>query len=495
MSRFDHIVVGGGVAGMTAAILLAKAGDSVALIEAFPLLAPTIRGFKRGGVQFDTGLHYVGGLGDGHPLDIYFKHLGIADSIVKKPYNHDGFDRFIIEKSSEEFTIPCGFDEMERRLKAWFPQDQKAVSCYVTAIKNAMKGSPFLNFSMDFDLEAAFHDESVTLQNFLDNLTDNDKLKAVLSYPNILYGVPPTEALLTTHALVTGSYILSAHTIEGGGLALTQAYERKLKELGISIRCNRRVESIDINDNREVQGVTLDNEEFLETPSCIWAAHPQSLISATPDSAFRPAFKKRLAALKDTTSALVLFGVSDTPIDMLDGQSIVSWPGTSFKKNLNGNVTPAESILYISSAHDPQSGKTAVTAIMPGRFNTFDSWAESSRTKRPAEYKEYKKNVLAEMEQEVFNRFPELQKEVSFIDGATPLTFRDYCATPTGSLYGLRHSNDQFNPAPVTKAKGLTLAGQSIVAPGILGAVISAYLTCGIILGHDVLHNELRELA
>lgn len=495
MSRYDHIVVGGGVAGMTTAILLAKAGDSVALIEAFPLLAPTIRGFKRRGVQFDTGLHYVGGLGDGHPLDIYFKHLGIADSMVKKPYNHDGFDRFIIEKSSEEYTIPCGFDEIEQRLKTWFPQEQEAVVRYVAAIKTSINSSPFLNFSLDFDLKAAFHDESITLQDFLDDITDNEKLKAVLSYPNILYGVPPTEAMLTTHALVAGSYILSCHTIEGGGLAMAKAYEHQLKELGVSIYCNSRVDSIDINDSREVQGVTLDNGDSIETPSCIWAAHPQSLISATPDSAFRPAFKKRLATLKDTTSALVLFGISDKPIDKLDGQSIISWPGTSFERNMSGNVTTSEGIIYLSTAEDPKSGKTAITAIMPGKFDIFDKWAKYSRTNRPVEYKEHKKTMLAEMEQEVFKRFPELQQEVTFIDGATPLTFRDYCATPTGSLYGLRHSNDQFNPAPVTKAKGLTLAGQSIVAPGILGAIISAYLTCGIILGHDSLHNELRELA
>ncbi len=494
MLEYDHIVIGGGVAGMTTAILLAKAGHSVALVEAFPQLAPTIRGFKRRGVQFDTGLHYVGGLGDGHPLDIYFKHLGIAKSITKEPYNHNGFDRFIIENSSEEYTIPCGFEELECRLKEWFPDEHDATTRYISAIKQAIDASPFLNFSLDFDLDALFHDESVTLQNFLDEITDNEKLKAVLSYPNILYGVPPSEALLSTHALVTGSYLLSAHTIEGGGLALAKAFENQLHELGVSVVCNHQVEAIDITDSREVQGLTLDNGNYLKTSSCIWTAHPQTLISATPDSAFRPAFKKRLATLKDTTSALMLFGVSETPIDSLDGQSIISWPGTSFEKNLNGDVTPAEGIIYMSSAHDPKSGKTAITAIMPGKFNTFDKWADSSWTNRPVEYKEHKKTMLADMECEVFNRFPELQETVSFIDGATPLTFRSYCTTPTGSLYGLRHSNDQYNPAPVTKAKGLTLAGQSIVAPGILGAVISAYLTCGIILGHESLHAELREL-
>ena len=102
MAQYDHIIVGGGVAGMTSALILAKQGSRIALVEAFPLLAPTIRGFKRKGVQFDTGLHYVGGLGDGHPLDIYFKHLGIADHITQKPYDHNGFDDFIVQKSGKD---------------------------------------------------------------------------------------------------------------------------------------------------------------------------------------------------------------------------------------------------------------------------------------------------------------------------------------------------------------------------------------------------------
>ncbi len=495
MAQYDHIIVGGGVAGMTSALILAKQGSRIALVEAFPLLAPTIRGFKRKGVQFDTGLHYVGGLGDGHPLDIYFKHLGIADHITQKPYDHNGFDDFIVQKSGKHYSIPCDFSELTTRLNEWFPEEKNAIQHYVSAIKTTLEESPFLNFAQDFDLEKALHSESDTLQNFLDAITDNETLKAVLSYQNILYGVPPTEALFDTHAQVAGTYHLSAHTIEGGGLALTKAYERRLKKLGVHIICNDRVESVEINDARQVQGVTLQSGKALEAPSCIWTAHPRGLIEATPDSAFRPAFKKRLATLEDTASGLMLFGISDTPVAELDGRNIISWPGTSFEKNLSGRVSPAESVIYISAALDPHSGKTAVTAIIPAAFETFAQWADSKLGKRPEEYKQFKASVLDSFEKEIYRRMPELKGSVTFIDGATPLTIRDYCATPTGSLYGLRHSIDQFNPAPVTKAQGLTLAGQSIVAPGILGAIVSAYLTCGIIIGHELLHKELRQFA
>ncbi|MBI9080483.1 MAG: NAD(P)/FAD-dependent oxidoreductase [Pseudodesulfovibrio sp.] len=495
MPSYDHIVVGGGISGMTTAMLLAKDGAQVAIIESFPLLAPTVRGFRRKGVLFDTGLHYVGGLGDGHPLDVYFKHLGISNHIRKKAYNPCGFDRFLFEKKALSYDIPCGFDKLTSTFTKWFPNEGKSIERYFTAIQQTLDASPFLNFSMDFDLGSAIHSDTTTLEDFLAGITENEELKTLLCYQNLLYGVPPTEALLITHALVAGSYYMSAHTIEGGGNALVKAYEKRLKELNVECFCGNRVESILINDAKEVEGVTLNTGKNLSTRSCIWTAHPHGLIKATPDSAFRPAFKKRLAILEDTTSALMLFGICEEPIESLNGRNIFLWPGGSFDDNLNGRSNQNESIIYLSSTYDKKSKKTAITAITPQPYGPYAQWKDSKRGNRPPEYVEHKKNVLETFKQEIFRRAPELQGSIEFIDGATPLTLKDYCATPTGSLYGLKHSVNQFNPAPITKVSGLTIAGQGIVAPGILGAIVSAYLTCGILIGHDHLHKELRQHA
>jgi phytoene dehydrogenase-like protein len=41
--KYDYIVIGGGVSGMTSALILAIQGYSVALVEKSKQLAPTIR--------------------------------------------------------------------------------------------------------------------------------------------------------------------------------------------------------------------------------------------------------------------------------------------------------------------------------------------------------------------------------------------------------------------------------------------------------------------
>lgn len=492
MAPYDFVIVGAGISGMTSAILLAQKGLSVAIVESFPKAAPTVRGFKRQGVYFDTGLHYVGGLGDGHVLNTYLSHLGIASDITPVPYNHDGFDVIRFEESGQEFTLPRGYDACREYLIKAFPAEKDAITAYFAHVQKTFNASPFLNFTLPFSFDSALHEDATTLRTYLDEITANHTLKVLLSYQCLLYGVPPYNALFSTHALVAGSYYQSAHTIEGGGLALTKAYETKLRTLNIDIFYKSRVANILISKEKSLQGVLLDNGETIPASSCIWTGQPADMVNALPESIFRPSYRTRLKELKSTMSGFMLFGVSEAPVPELDGCCRYVWPGGTFREKLEGDPLPDGNIIYLNSSKDHVSGKTAVTAIFPCSFSAYAQWEQSKYGARPKEYKLFKQDVTKNLVASLKQRCPELAG-VDFIESATPLTLRDYCSTQNGSLYGLKHANDQFNPAPITKQKGLYLAGQGIVAPGILGAIVSAYLTCGLVIGHEQLHQELRE--
>lgn len=493
MPEYQHIVVGGGISGMTAALILGREGRKVALVEAFPSLAPTARGFKRKDAHFETGIHLLGGLGDNHPLDIYFKHLGISDELTKIPFDQDGYDCFRFTQSGRQINMPFGYENLQKKLCAEFPKEKSAIESYLSKIKATFEQSPFLNFEREFSLEAAVHADTSTLQKYLDSITSDQNLKDLLSYHTLLYGAAPKEAMLSTHALVAGSYFMSSHAIEGGGTAIVKAFQKQLTNAGVEILTRKKVTQIKHGPEREFESVILSDGTQLKAESCIWTGHPATMIECADEGAFRPIFKRRIKELNETVSALILFGVAGNPLPELTRKNLYLWPDGNYSDMLSGRSKIEDSAIFVSASQTLEKTKQhAFTAIMPYGFEHFKDWTDSKLHNRPQEYKNFKVKLAEEFKQEFFKRCPEMAGRIEFIDCATPLTLRDYCSSPYGSMYGAAHTVSQYNPLPITKVKNLFLAGQSIIAPGVLGAVVSAYLTCGIVCGHDKIHKELR---
>ena len=73
----DVIVIGGGIAGLTAAALLAHEGLGVTLLEAHHQLGGCAGTFRRGPFTFDVGATQVAGLEPGGSHARLFQHLDI----------------------------------------------------------------------------------------------------------------------------------------------------------------------------------------------------------------------------------------------------------------------------------------------------------------------------------------------------------------------------------------------------------------------------------
>ncbi len=55
-NRYDTIVAGGGIAGLTSAVYLARAGQKVLLIEKNDVTGGLVNSFSRDGYRFDAGV-------------------------------------------------------------------------------------------------------------------------------------------------------------------------------------------------------------------------------------------------------------------------------------------------------------------------------------------------------------------------------------------------------------------------------------------------------
>lgn len=78
----DVVVVGAGIAGLTAAALLARAGLSVELLEAHTQSGGCAGTFRRGPWTFDVGATQVAGLEAGGIHERLFRHLGVTAPVA-----------------------------------------------------------------------------------------------------------------------------------------------------------------------------------------------------------------------------------------------------------------------------------------------------------------------------------------------------------------------------------------------------------------------------
>jgi len=487
--RYDSIIIGAGLAGLTSALLLSRSGRKVLVLEQHTSPAPVVSGFRRQGIYFDSGFHYAGGLGEGGPLCPLLRHLGILEKIRLFPYNPAGFDRLYLSSSAEDYSLPIGFDNIYHYLSEKFPQAKAELALYLDEISSTWRNFPYL----DLDTELAdFGMGSVhgcSLQDRLQVFSPWPQLQGLLSMHSLLYGVSPDQTPLSLNSQVAGSYYHSVHGIVGGGQELVKAFLERLKEAGVILQCCAEATQV-LADKGVVTGVRLQSGEEIFAAEVIATVNPVHLHGMLPDKGLRPAYLKRLKELQQTCSAYIVFARSRQPLELLQRQNIFVQPHPGVFSP-SGDCPLEQRSFYLAGADQRECGEIkGLIGIVPADYSEVAAWEPSGKL-RSAEYRAWKKDLGTQLLQIFDQNCPQLP-QLELLDLATPLTLRDYSLAPEGAIYGVGRNLGQYNPHPVTRLSGLYLSGQAVAGPGLLGTLVSSYLTCGSILGHDFLRGELR---
>ncbi|MEZ4601623.1 MAG: FAD-dependent oxidoreductase [Syntrophotaleaceae bacterium] len=489
---FDSVVVGGGVSGLTAALILARHGRKVALVEKERRLAPLIRGFIREGIYFDSAFHYAGGLADGEVLDLFFRYLGLAGRVEKYPFNPEGFDVFRDTEQGRDFPFPAGLPLLQTALQEAFPAERYAVRDYLRKLEEVRRRLPYLDPDIPADQwDAAGVVQGPSLAEVLEQCTGNLALKNLLSLHTLLHGVPAREVSFAIHASVAGLYYHSAYGLVGGGRALAEAFEDQLNVEGITPITGRGVKRLNLDSSGGLQGVELDDGERIYGRECLVTTHPSLFLEMAPPGTLRPAFKKRIENLEESATAFVLYGTGPESPQILTRRNLIVGKSGGDGDPWYGDKAERPFFLSGGAACRENAATSGWVAICPVQWDDIGWKGQGCSRQREAGYADRKSRIGERLFERIRQQVPELANGVRLLEMASPLTLQNYTGSPTGGLYGVKHKVGQYNPQPAVRIPGVYLAGQAVAAPGILGAIISAFLACGHLFGHDHLRREV----
>jgi len=474
--NYDAVIIGAGCSGMSAALILARQGLRVALVEKQAKVGPLLRRFRRGNVWCDGGFHYSGGLLPGGSLDVLLRYLGIGERVRAVPMSQDGFDILTFDRR-EPIRIPWGMERFKETLAESFPRSRRAAEAYVERVAGVIHSTPFISFDMDLEQVARSQYSRESLHEFLQRVEADEEMERVLGgYGDTLYGASAAEIPMDIHAMVMGSFFHSAHTLERGGDSLVDAFEAGLAGRGVDVYGGRAAAKIRLGARRRVEGVELEGGDLLECRACISTIHPQLLGGLLGDAAPARRLLDEIAVLENTFAPFVVFlDIEQTPPGLVDSN-------TYYFADREGAGAGKQSLFVECCGTTPGAGeKTALCMVCPCRPEPGE------------DYESFKQRQSGQILRQTIEMFPALRGRCKVAVAATPRTYEALTGTVGGAIYGLKHSVRQKALDAHSGIGGLYLAGQSILASGVMGSIISGFLAASHLVNIQTLWSELQQ--
>lgn len=490
MKKYDDIVVGSGISGMTLALLLGLNGHSVLLLEKSSRIGGSMARFYRERIPFDTGFHFTGAFHEGGLLQEMLTALGIHDLIRPIYVTDPAHNRFVIEAEDAEFDLPPGYQALTARMKEYFPNDARAVDRYFEMVQNVCLRSVGMDLRRVTSSPGFVDEDYVSLGQVLDELTENRVLKGVLAGFSMCYGVKPAEISFANHCRVSYGLYQSVAMVEDGGEAFIRAFQKRSADLEIEIMpATHIVECVDVKD-RTVGRLELNTGEEVSFDRCTFTIHPQEILKILPMQHLTKAFVERVGDFEPSVGLFSVYGVveiedSTGATEASFGPSIRSlFPTADIDELIDPRHEGDQALVIIKSIESLGGRKHAVVNACEVSFvEHLRAWKNSRLGARPAAYLEYKEERVDRIRDRVVGAYPEYKDSYKVLDAASPLTFRDYLNSPDGSAYGVKQKVGQFNVFGRLPLRHMYAAGQSSLLPGIVGSMVSSFIVGRRIIG------------
>ena len=479
------VIVGAGLGGLECGYILAKNGLRVTVLEHDTQIGGCLQSFRRGNVLFDSGFHYVGGLGEGESLHGLMKYFDLL-SLPWVRLDDDCFDEVVIGERS--FPFASGYERFAQRLTEYFPSERDGIKKYVECLREV--GEHLTDAFFERDL-ADFYADSFFARSAYDLLQStitDPLLRRVLSATSLKMELNRDTLPFYVFAQINNSFLQSAWRISGGGQQIADRLEADILKMGGEVRTQATVSQI-VETDGVATGVVLSSGELLQADYVICDIHPYEALQLLRDSRhIKKVYRHRIESLQNT------FGMFTANIRLK--------PGSRLYQNRNIYVYPESSDLWDGAANTGQGvmvsfyyGQPALDLLTPMSWQQVERWRNTQAGRRGDDYVEMKQRVVERCLSRVEHRLPQLRDSIDRVFTSTPLTYYHYTLTHEGAAYGIR--KDWRSPmttvlTPKTPIPNVLLTGQNLNLHGVLGVSMTSVLTCAELIGIETLREQIR---
>ena len=457
--QYDHIVIGGGIGGLTAGALLAKKKKKVLLLERYNIIGGCGQYFERKGYRFDVSLHQIGSVEHGTVNDILRK-TGVYDRLEFIKLK----DLYISHFRNKDLKVelPNGdIKKLRQILIELFPNEKKGIDTWLWWVKFLGKQiqmwddrikNPVRRVLSEFFAPVIF--PGAVFSNLFSYKVALRHIKDQYLYKIVnqlwgYYGLPASQCNMQFNAVANyGYYIHGGYYLKGGGYEMCTQMKNVIEENGGKVLVNANVKKIHTLDNKAV-GVQLENKSNYFAKHIFSNANPIATYNMLKE---HPKIAETICKVNSkevSMSCSVLYlglkkSIGEINPALKDKYEIFLNPDNVTEEQeyeqykmgapvtLSGEKCNKTLAITMHSNIDPSQNSKDKSVLNVFLADNYDRWGNLSRKEYIDQKEEETEQILDTLE----CYLPDIRQYIEVSEFATPVTVQRFTNNHKGAIYG-----------------------------------------------------------
>ncbi|MBR6772712.1 MAG: NAD(P)/FAD-dependent oxidoreductase [Clostridia bacterium] len=454
------IIIGGGVAGLSAGIYGALEGYDCTVLERHSSVGGNLTGWNRGGYHIDNCIHWLTGTAPGTELRQVWETLGALtpDTELCKTERFYGS-----AYDGQCVSMLPDLEATREEMLSLAPFDRANIDGFIDAVKLASDAQ--LQGRMNPKQAASF---GMAMLKY--GSTDLYGLSAKFRHPllrRVMTDYIPGDYVSVGLIFAYAAYASGNGGIPKGGSAeMAKRMEDRFTSLSGKILTNAEVTGIK-TENTRATGVFLRNGEFLGGDYIVCACDPEVTFGRLLGRRYCPPFLERCYQNGEKypifSSFHGAFAMDSLPVGF-------SATTVADVRPLKVGSECVSRMALREFSHEPgfaPKGKTVLQTMVFQRAADCEEW-QKLREDRTS-YDEKKKDLALELMCRAEESFPELKGRLKLLDAWTPATYSRYFGANKGAYMSFGVTSGARRKSVSPRVRGLEnvlLATQWQKAPG-----------------------------